>query len=355
MPNIALTGTLADGPATVVETWLPVRDLLESGSNDTSFVAEMDDDGYAHLRFGNGQLGKMPDAGAAFSAAYRTGNGTSGNIGTETITYLVVKEKLSGPVMLPRYPLAASGGVDPEPVAEVKLLAPYAFRNTLERAITASDYATLAADNTRRLEERSAPPAGGCEPLFVKLQGAEATLRWTGSWYEALVALDPLGSETTSPTLREEVAAYLEPYRRMGQDLAVEGAEYVPLDLALSVCVPPDYLRGQVEHALLDVFSNSVLPDGTKGFFHPDNLTFGEGIDVSRIVAAAQAVPGVASVSVKRLERYQAEARPPLASTPSTVPPLGVLTLGPFEIAQLDNDPSFPENGRLELTLRGGR
>jgi predicted phage baseplate assembly protein len=343
----------------LLETWLPVRDLLESGGNDPSFVAEMDNDGYGHLRFGSGQLGRMPDAGMAFQAAYRTGNGTSGNVGAETITYLVLREeKLSGPVVLPRNPLAASGGVDPEPISEVKWFAPYAFRNVLERAITGNDYAVLAADNYRRLEERPAPSAGLCEAPFVKLQGAKATLRWTGSWYEALVAVDPLGSETARPELLQEIEAYLEPYRRMGQDLTVEGAAYVPLDLALAVCVLPDYLRGQVEAALLDVFSNTVLPDGSKGFFHPDNLTFGEGVYVSRIVAAAQAVTGVASVSVERLERYQVAARPPsagLAFDSDEVPPLGVLTLGPFEIAQLDNDPSFPENGRLELALRGGR
>ena len=48
--------------------------------------------------------------------------------------------------------------------------------------------------------------------------------------------------------------------------------------------------------ALLDVFSNRLLPDGRRGFFHPDNLTFGAGIFVSRMVAAAQAVAGVMEV-----------------------------------------------------------
>jgi hypothetical protein len=35
------------------------------------------------------------------------------------------------------------------------------------------------------------------------------------------------------------------------------------------------------------------------GFFHPDNLTFGEGVYLSKLVAAAQAVPGVEGVTVK--------------------------------------------------------
>jgi predicted phage baseplate assembly protein len=336
-----------------------VRDLLESSGTDRSFVAEMDDDGYAHLRFGDGSLGRAPDAGMQFSAAYRTGNGAGGNVGAETITYMVLRqEKLSGVTILPRNPMAAVGGVDPEPVKEVKLFAPYAFRGVLERAITGDDYAALAADNDRRLAERPVPKRGKCETPFTRLQGAKGTLRWNGSWWEAMVALDPENAEVDSPQLLREVTRYLEPYRRIGQDLSVQAAQYVPLELALSVCVMPDYARGAVEAALLEVFGSGALNDGSKGFFHPDNLTFGEGIAVSRIIAAAQTVPGVAAVSVKRFERYRIQPKTPyrtVAQDPDDVPLTGVLTLGPFEIAQLNNDPSFPENGRLEIILRGGR
>ena len=178
---------------------------------------------------------------------------------------------------------------------------------------------------------------------------------WTGSWYTALVALDPLGTEQAAPELLQEVTAYLEPYRRIGHDLLVSQAEYVPLDLAITVCVLPNYLRAHVESALLDVFSNRVLPDGTKGFFHPDNLTFGEGIFVSKIVAAAQAVTGVQNVQVTRLERFEVVEPAPGGTGPDELPTGGVLTLGPLEIARLDNDPDFPENGRLSFDMRGGR
>jgi hypothetical protein len=33
----------------------------------------------------------------------------------------------------------------------------------------------------------------------------------------------------------------------------------------------------------------------------------------------------------------------------------GILRLDAFEVARLDNDPSFPENGILELEMGGGR
>ena len=311
-----LRALLVKDMTALLENWLPKSDLLESGPDDAVFVVEIDNDGYAHLRFGDGALGRMPEAGTAFEAAYRVGNGPAGNVGAETISYLVSR---SGPVagsLIPRNPLPAIGGTAPETMAEAKLFAPSAFRDVLERAITGDDYATLAQDNDRRLEERralltAAPAAdadfptgadggdpraaveeepGAASPLgadlclapFRRLQGAKGTLRWTGSWYEALVAVDPLGTEDADPELLAEIAAYLEPYRRIGHDLEVKPAQYVPLDLVLTVCVLPQYLRGHVEAALLDVFSNRVLPDGRLGFFHPDNLTFGEGIYVSR-------------------------------------------------------------------------
>ena len=364
----ALRVALITDLTALLETWTPLRDLLESGPDDNNFVVEMDNDGYAHLRFGDGELGRLPQAGTAFEAYRRLGNGPSGNVGAETITYLVFRLTESGLNLLPRNPLPATGGTAPEPLAEVKMFAPTAFRSVLERAITAEDYAALAADNARRLEERYAAEAAdepnatyACLTPFQALQGAKARLRWNGSWYEVLVAIDPLGTETADATLVREITDYLEPYRRIGYDLRVAPAEYAPFDLGLLVCVFPNYFRGQVEAALLDVFSNRVLPDGTLGFFHPDNLTFGEGIYVSRIVAAAQAVPGVQNVQVTRLERFEVSEPPPgtefAASQDASeeLPAAGVLELGPLEIARLDNDPNFPENGRLTLDVRGGR
>jgi len=124
-------------------------------------------------------------------------------------------------------------------------------------------------------------------------------------------------------------------------------ARYVPLDLKLEVCALPHYQRAHVKAALLDVFSNRVLPAGRLGFFHPDNLTFGEGIFLSKIVATAQAVPGVECVTVKRFQRLFESANYEIEN--------GVLPLRVNEIAQLDNDPNYPEHGKLEIEVNGGR
>jgi hypothetical protein len=313
------------------QRWTARRDLLASHGEDAHFVVEMDDDGRAHLRFGDGELGMLPEAGDAFEATYRVGNGPSGNVGAESIAFVVLRRtRMSGVSLRPRNPLAAAGGLPPEPLDEVKLFAPDQFRTDLQRAITADDYAQLVRRDFKD-----------------QVQRAAATLRWTGSRYEVWVAIDPRGSETRDQALLDSIRRRLERYRRMGHDVMVDQARYVPLEIKLNICVKPHYLRGHVRAALLDLFSNRRLPDGRSGFFHSDRLTFGDGIYLSKLVAAAQAVPGVDSVQVEQLERRFEGPNGEIES--------GVLPFGPLDVARLDNDPSFPENGVLTLTIGGGR
>jgi predicted phage baseplate assembly protein len=325
-PQLTLTSIPGLPPG---EKWNAKYDLIESGPNDADFVVETDSLGFGHLRFGDGQLGFQPPPGMSFSAVYRVGNGSQGNVGAEAISRMVLSNlSLSGLQITVRNPLPAVGGVDPEPIIEAQQLAPAAFRKTLERAIVAQDYATLAEENP-------------------KLQNASAELVWTGSWYEADVAVDPLGEESPPEALLEQIERFLEPYRRIGHDLDVLPAVYVPIKLELQVCILPDYQRGHVVAALLGVFSDRRLPDGKLGFFHPDNLTFGQSITVSSIVAAAMLVTGVECVTVTELHR--------LFETPNHELRDGVLPIANNEIAQLDNDPNFPEHGVLKITALGGR
>jgi hypothetical protein len=312
-----------------VYTWENRYDLLGSGVDDKHFVVEIDNFGKAHLRFGNGSLGFQPPAGMTFNATYRVGNGSAGNVGAESISRLVLNQTtLSGISIKVRNPLPAQGGTQPEPVLEAKLFAPHSFRKQLQRAIIANDYQALASRNS-------------------KLQRSAGVLVWTGSWFEADVAVDPIGAGRTSQALLNEIKTSLGPYRRLGHDLHLEAAEYVPLLLTLEVCALPNYQAAHVKAALLEVFSSRVLAGGKRGFFHPDNLTFGEGIYLSKIIAAAQAVTGVECVRVKEFQRLFEAANYEIAN--------GVLPLRPTEIAQLDNDPNFPERGRLVIHMGGGR
>ena len=307
--------------------WSVRRDLLASGPADRHFVAESDD-GVLHLRFGDGEQGRAPAPGTAFLADYRVGSGTAGNVGAGAIRHIVFCSGDPDAIGAVRNPFPAQGGTDPQPLADVKIIAPGSFRRGLQRAVTAEDYAALAGQ-------------------LPGLQRGAASLRWTGSWYEAQIAVDPLGTGEADEALLERVREGVFRYRRIGHDLAVERAQYVSLLLGLRVCALPHHLRGAIESALRDLFSNRPLPGGGRGFFHPDNLTFGDDIEASRLVALTQAVPGVESVEVLRLERLGEGDHGELRQ--------GFLRLSPHEIARLDNDPAQPENGQLQLEIGGGR
>ena len=326
-PRAALPQLTATDPATR-SSWLPRRDLLHCGPADQFFVGETDDNAALTLRFGDGIAGLQPPPGAKLQLRYRVGNGAAGNVGAGAIATLELRGTSEPAVTAVRNPLAAAGGTDPEPVPIVRQRAPRAFAQMLRRAITADDYAQLAGEHSG-------------------VQAAGAQLRWTGSWYEAQVAIDPLGTETAPCWLLADELQLLQRYRRIGHDVRVATAVRVPVELALCVQVQPGYVTDHVRSAALAQLGSGVLPDGTLGMFSPANLTFGTPVRVSVIVAAVTALPGVAAAAVTTLKRQFGPDDGAVAA--------GVLTFAADEVPQLDNDPAHPDHGLITLTIGGGR
>jgi predicted Rdx family selenoprotein len=305
------------------EPWLPQRDLLASDRFAREFVLEVENDGRSRLRFGDDVLGAKPKENFAPDAQYRVGNGRVGNVGLEAIVNVVTN--IQG-ITKVYNPLPARGGLDPEDLESVRLYAPQAFRRQ-ERAVTATDYAEV----TQRHPE---------------VQRAAATIRWTGSWYTVFVTIDRIGGRPVDAVFEQTVREHIEPFRMSGHDLEVNAPVFVPLDLQLEVCVQPGHYRSNVKQALLETFSSVNLSRGGRGFFHPDQFSFGMPVYLSQIYAAAMGVEGVASVTVLRFQRFGKASNNELTRE--------LLQVGRLEIVRLDNDPNFPENGKLELVMKGG-
>lgn len=304
--------------------WTPQPDLLEDGPDDPYFVVEVEYDNSAHLRFGDGINGKIPDSGTTFTADYRIGNGTAGNVGADTIT--VVFGNSSG-IQSCTNPLPAIGGFDPETNAQIRRRAPQAFM-TQERAVTMPDYVAAAEQGNL-------------------LDNAVATLRWTGSWYTVFITAEPVGAGNLTPTLSKVLANNVNKYRLAGQDIQLESPQYVPLQIALSICVDPSYFNAAVKTALSAVLGSQLLPDGTRGYFYPDNFTFGQTVYLSPIYAGVRSVPGVCTVTATVFAPQGDPSKVYLMN--------GEIPLGPFQIARMDNDPSFPNHGQLTLNMEGGK
>lgn len=316
----------AEDPRGVVFDYRCRRDLLNSEARQSHFVVEMEHDGSAHLRFGDDRHGRRPESGTKFFARYRIGQGLGGNIGADSIAHVVSDLPELESV---RNPLAARGGTEPETADQIRRRAPQAFRAEKRRAVTPEDYAVVA---------------GG----FDDVQRAAATQRWTGSWHTMFVTVDREGGAPMDDKARGRLASFVEPYRMAGHDLIFNDPIHVPLEIEMLVCVEPGYFKADVEQELLRVLGSEVLPNGKRGYFHPDSLTFGQAVYLSPIYAAARSVTGVETVEITRFRR--------LGDTGDTLSlKAEVMHLGRLEIARLDNNRNFPERGVLRLSLHGGK
>ncbi|MEA2560679.1 MAG: hypothetical protein QOH06_2183 [Acidobacteriota bacterium] len=326
-------------PPNEKETWTPVPHLLDSTSLDPHFVVDVDAAGRAEIRFGDDEYGRRPAGPNKVVARYRIGNGPAGNLGRETLVHVV---KPSGAGSWPtvtqvRQPLPATGGTTPETIEEVRQLAPSAFQGETFRAVTEEDYEAAALK-------------------LSAVAAAKATFRWTGSWHTVFVAAhprnpadlitEPGGRTRLSDDLARKLRAHLTRYKLAGYDLEVLTARYVPLEIAVRICVAPGHFRGDVLEGVRRALGNRIFPRGEVGFFHPSRFAFGQPVYISRIYALVERVEGVESAVVTVFKRYWEVAGDELAN--------GVIPFGEGEIARLDNDPNFPENGVLKVTAVGG-
>jgi hypothetical protein len=316
------------------EVWMPGADLLSGSRLAARFVVETEGDGVARLRFGDGVTGRAPMAQTTFDASYRVGGGTVGNVAAGRLTAPLLRPDrtpaVTGGVPVTVWnPLPAGGGTEPEPLEQVRQLAPAAFRHQL-RAVTPTDYADVA---------QSVPG----------VQRSVARRRWAGSWYSCETTLDPLASRADDETVPAAVAALLELRRTAGRDVEIGRPNYVPLGIEVFACVAVGSSRADVERRLLDVLCARTLADGSLGFFHPDRFTFGQSVFLSDLVRAAMAVTGVTQVQVRRFARLgapAADSRKALAA--------GRIEIQPRELVRCDGDPSNPEAGRVDIVLGGG-
>ena len=158
--------------------------------------------------------------------------------------------------------------------------------------------------------------------------------------------LDRRAGKPVDAAFKQTMRGFLERFRLAGYDLEFVDPVHVPLDIQLQVCVAGGYFAADVESALISAFTATVDRHGRPGFFHPDRYTFGTPLYLSAVVATAMAVNGVASVEVRRFQRWGRSARGELAA--------GVITVSPLEVLRADGDPNFPENGQIGFIVEGG-
>ncbi len=277
------------------------------------------------IRFGDGEFGSVPVAGTVFRVAYRLGGTRRSNVSADTLS----KRDDAFPDYVTHItnPLPAAGGLDAETPAELRQLAPDAFRAVTYRAVRPEDYAEAA--------ER-----------LPWVQRAGTAFRWTGSWLSAFTTPDPRNAYSLFEGRKRELARHLNRFRQAGREAHVMNPVYANLDLEIDVCALPDAYPGEVKERVLRALLGSKGAVVRPGYFTPDRFTFGTPLDRSTLEAAIQALPGVRAVmSIRIRRRGWFEWRD-----------FGELSYFPGKntVIRVANDPLYPGRGSLNVYIKGG-
>ena len=327
-------------PGGAIEGWDEVESLVhsdDSAENGDHYMVETDERRRSQLRFGNGRNGRLLPPGAVVHARYQVGVGSAGNIGADQLVNVqALTGALMGAVTAATNPLDVTGGRDPEPAERVRRNAPEAFRARQLRAVTLADYVSRAEE-------------------VEGVSRAVARYAWTGSWRTVRIAIDPAGftalgdarSDALWDALRPRVADHLEAVRLIGEDLELRPPRYVPLEIHVDVCAGEPYWREDLRFVLEQEFSDGWTSDGRRGFFHPDEWTFGQALHRSAIEGRIARIAGIEHVVRITMKRFSA----PQPGRPGAE----VLEIGFDEVVLLANDPDHLERGLIRFDIQGGR
>jgi Baseplate J-like protein len=317
-------------PGGATDSWDERDSLVHSDGSPEGgdhYVVETDEERGSLIRFGNGTNGMLLPDDAIVHCRYQVGKPLEGNVGADSIVHL---EKSLAPVLLAGAtiwnPFDVVDARDPEPAALVIRRVPEAYRARQLRAVTLADY-------LRRAEE------------LPRVSRAAARYAWTGSWRTVRITIDPVGTNVLDDTLRRQVADYLEAVRLIGEDLEIRPPRFVPLRIDVALCIDDTHWPEDVRPFIEQEFSSGYTADGRRGFFHPDEWTFGQELHASQITGRLHAVEGIEHVISVRMKRWDDVT----AGTES------IVGLRPNEIIQVLSDPDHMELGTIVFDLRGGR
>jgi hypothetical protein len=305
----------------VTQAWTETISLVHARAGDHAYAVETDELGRSVLRFDSGERGDAVPDHAVVNVSWQSGQPLAGNVGVDAITRCA-----DARVVACWNPFDVTTARAPEPREQITRRAPEHYRAVQLRWVS-------LADVVARAEE------------VPGVARAAARYTWTGSWTAIRLAIDPIGRDTLTPELRGLVAAQLAPLALVGDDLEIRGPRYVPVEIAVRVCIAAHAWPEHVRAALEDELSDGHTADGRRGLFHPDEWTFGQALHASQVIGRVQAVPGVEHVVSVELRRYR-------APTPGAPDRIAVDT---DEIIMVRNDPSEMERGVVELHLIGGR
>jgi hypothetical protein len=283
--------------------WSEVPSFYGLNPSDRDYTVRLDDTGTATIAFGD-PAARLKTGQQNVTAKYRTGSGLAGNVAANSITTLMSRPPGLRAVTNPR---PASGGSDPQPLADARTSAPLTVL-TLERVVSLADYENFAR-------------------AFVGVGKAQAIAVWSGETrmvYLTVAAADGSSIQKGSQlynTLLGAINGLKDPV----QIFQVGGYQSLAFNLSAALLID----KVNFDKAAVYAAVTSALIAA----FSFDNRAFGQAVTAAEIVTLIQKVPGVLACDLSQLYLSGDPAGPG-----QTEPP-----------AFLASSPARWENGAVQL------
>lgn len=268
------------------------------------FIREYTDSGYCKLTFGSGTdnnttlnsllnssnnfintmaLGEMPKVGNVMYVRYRTGGGSSSNVGPNVLTKLgnyelvangpnpAINQTVSNSLRV-NNPIPAVGGAEPPSTEELRNLVKYNFASQ-NRSVTIKDYAAQ----------------------LLKMPGKYGlAFRWSVEERSNKVVINTIGLDAdgklanrSSSTLKENLATWLADYRMINDYVEINDGRVLNIGLTIDLFVDKSLNKSEIV--------NNVIQK-TKSYFDVKNFSMGQDIYLSDLIENLNNVGGVLNV-----------------------------------------------------------
>jgi len=251
--------------------WQEVQSFYNQAPNAQVFVTYEDDSNVTHVQFGDGVNGsRLPSGVNNVVATYRYGSGAQS---PDPSSLTVILQPWPGLKSILN-PVAAGGGSDPDAPQNIRSLAPESVL-TFGRAISADDYATIAAQ---------APGVSRARAYFA----------WDSAQQRNMVKVYVGDDQNAVDNANLALAGADDPNRPLKVILAVG----IPITVSFTLITDPAYVSANVAAAV-----NTAITDPAAGLLGANVVQIGQSIYQSQVYAACLAVPGVVAVRDLAIEK----------------------------------------------------
>jgi uncharacterized phage protein gp47/JayE len=274
-------------------SWLFLNHLIDASADERAYSTFVNENGLVFILFGDNVNGRAPVTGSIITADYRVGVGVAGNVGANTLTEVVGTivglDSVTNPV-------GASGGADAESIESIRRKAPRSL-TTLERAVTLSDYETLA----------------------LKVAGVSLAKAVATTYTNVLLYIAPVGGGAPSVALQNAVLNYLTNRKMINASVTIGVPTYVPITVSINpLHVLPQYNRSAVETAV----RNRVAD-----LFAADRGDFGTRVTLSLVYRAITEVEGVDYAVLTALNSTGTGTLGDVVLNANEIPSVGTITV----------------------------